>query len=217
MSDVFHEVDEAYRAEQLQKLWKRYGIYVLLAAILVVAGVGGWRGHQWWEAKKASEAGAKFEAAVTLADGGKQAEAEAAFAKVVAEGTPGYKSLASLREAAALVERDQKAAVAAYEKLAADKSLGQVFQDLAALRAGELLVDNADYAKMQQLLEPLSAANRAFRHSARELLALAAWRTGDAAAAKRWTEMIMTDPATPTSTRTRTEMLAALVAAEGKS
>ena len=25
MSDVFTEVDEAYRAEQLQKLWKRYG------------------------------------------------------------------------------------------------------------------------------------------------------------------------------------------------
>jgi hypothetical protein len=92
-----------------------------------------------------------------------------------------------------------------------------VFQDLAALRAGELLVDSADYAKMQQLLEPVSGADRTFRHSARELLALAALRTGDAAAAKRWTEMIMTDPATPTSTRTRTEMLAALVAAEGKS
>jgi hypothetical protein len=216
VSDVFTEVDEAYRAEQLQKLWKRYGHYVVIAAVLLIAGIGGWRGYEWWEAKKAAEAGAQFEAAVTLAEVGKHAEAEAEFAKIATQGTSGYRSLASLREAAELAEPDPKAAVAAYEKIAADKSAGPVLQDLAALRAGSLLADSGEVAKARALLEPLAGADRTFRHSARELLALAAWRAGDATAAKRWTEIITADTLTPSSTRTRVEMINALIAAENK-
>jgi hypothetical protein len=216
VSDVFTEVDEAYRAEQLQKLWKRYGHYVVIAAVLLIAGIGGWRGYEYWEAKKSAEAGAQFEAAVALAEGGKHVEAEAAFAAIATQGTSGYRTLASLREAAELAERDPKAAVAAYEKIAADKSAGQVLQDLAALRAGAILADGGDAAKARGLLEPLTGADRTFRHSARELLALAAWHAGDATAAKRWTEMMTADAATPSSARTRVEMINALIAAENR-
>jgi hypothetical protein len=49
------------------------------------------------------------------------------------------------------------------------------------------------------------------------LLALAAWRSGNAAEVKRWYDMITADPQTPPATRTRVEMLMALFAAEGKS
>ncbi len=70
---------------------------------------------------------------------------------------------------------------------------------------------------MQRRLEPLTAPERTFRHSAREMLALAAWRAGDATAAKRWFDMILTDPETPAANRSRVEMLMALLAAEGKS
>ena len=43
MSELFDEVDEEVRREQLKKLWDRYSIYIVAAAILVVAAVGGWR------------------------------------------------------------------------------------------------------------------------------------------------------------------------------
>ena len=92
MSDIFQEVDEEVRREQLKKLWDRYGIYVVAAAILVVAGIAAWRGYQWWEAKKAAEAGAAFEMASTLADAGKHADAETAFAKIATDGTSGISS-----------------------------------------------------------------------------------------------------------------------------
>jgi hypothetical protein len=49
------------------------------------------------------------------------------------------------------------------------------------------------------------------------MLALAAWRAGDASAAKRWFEMILADAQTPAANRTRVETLMALLAAEGKS
>ena len=85
------------------------------------------------------------------------------------------------------------------------------------LRAGSILADGGDFAKARALLEPLTGADRTFRHSARELLALAAWRAGDATAAKRWTDMIAADSLTPSSTRTRVDILNALVAGESKS
>jgi len=210
VSDIFREVDEEVRREQLKKLWDRYGNYVMALAILVVAGIAAWRGYGWWEAKKAAESGAAFEQASTLAEAGKHADAEAAFAKIVAEGTSGYRNLARLREAAELAQVDAKAALAAYDAMAADASAGSVLQDLAALRAGAILVDAASFDEARRRLEPLTANDRTFRHTARELLVLAAWRAGDATAAKRWFDVIATDAQTPPATRSRVEMLMAL-------
>ncbi len=213
MSDIFHEVDEEVRREQLKKLWERYQYVVIAAVVLILVGISAWRGYEWWEAKRAGETGAAFEAAVTLSEAGKRAEAAEAFAKIAAEGSSGYRALARLREAAELAEQDPKAAIAAYEKIAADRTVGPVLQDLAALRAGQLLVDSVSYEELRQRLEPLTASGRPFRHNARELLALSAWRSGDAAAAKRWSDMVIADAETPASLRGRIEMLVALMAA----
>jgi hypothetical protein len=217
VSDIFHEVDEEVRREQLKKLWERYQNYVVAAVILIIMGVGGWRGYEWWQAKKAAEVGAAFEAAMTLGDEGKHAEAEAAFGKIAGEGTAGYRSLARVREAAELAQRDPKAAVAVYEKIAADGSIDPVLRDLAALRAGTIFIDTGSFDQARQQLEPLSAPGRTFRHTARELLAFAAWRAGDTAAAKRWFDMITSDPETPGGARSRVEMLMTLMASESKS
>ncbi len=210
VSDIFREVDEEVRREQLKKLWDRYGNYVVAAAILLVAAVAAWRAYMWWEAKKAAETGAAFEAATTLAEAGKRGEAEAAFAKIAADGTAGYRHLARMREAAEFAQSDAKAAIAAYDQIAADRAVGPVLQDLAALRAAALLIDTGALEEAQRRLEPLAANDRTFRHTAREFLVLAAWRAGDTAAAKRWFDLITTDAQTPAATRSRVEMLMAL-------
>jgi hypothetical protein len=217
VSDIFQEVDEEVRRDQLKKLWERYQNYIIAAAIVLVLAVAGWRGYDWWETKKAAEAGAAFEAAILLSEQGKHAEAEAAFSKIANESSTTYRPLAQVRAAAELAQTDPKAAVAAYDKIAADSSLGPVLRDLAGLRAGALMIDNGSFADVRQRLEPLTGAGRTFRHTARELLALAAWRAEDTAAAKRWIDMISTDPETPADERGRVEMLSALIASEGKS
>jgi hypothetical protein len=216
VADIFQEVDEEVRREQLQKLWQRYGNLVIAVCILIVAAVGAWRGYEWWQTKKAGESGAAFENAVTLAEAGKHQEAEAAFAKLAADGTAGYRGLARLREAAELAHTDKTAAVKAYDEIAADKSAGEIMQELAAVRAGFLLVDTTPYGEMRQRLEPLTASDKTFRHSARELLALAAWKSGDVDAARQWTGMIITDPQSPQGIRSRAEVLSELIAAGGK-
>jgi hypothetical protein len=217
VSDIFHEVDEEVRREQYQKLWDRYQGYVIALAVLVVLGVASWRAYDWWETKKAAEAGAAFEAAITLGDQGKHAEAEAAFSKIAQDSATNYRTLALVRAAAELAQTDPKAAVAAYDKIAANASVGADLRDLAGLRAGSLLIDSGDFAQASQRLEPLAGPDHTFRHTARELLALAAWRANDTATAKRWIEMINTDAATPPDERNRMEMLSALMASESKS
>ena len=94
--------------------------------------------------------------------------------------------------------------------------LGRSLQDLAAIRAGLILVDTATPAELATRLEPLTATDRPFRHTARELLALGAWRAGDAAAAKRWFDVIATDVETPAGTRQRIEVLMTLSGTKAK-
>lgn len=211
MSDIFNEVDEEVRRERLKQLWERYNVAIIAAAVLIVAAVGGWRAWEWSENKKAAASGAAFEAAVALAAEGKSVESLAAFSSLSATGTTGYRTLARLREAQEAGEKDGPAAVRIYDTVGADASAGTAFQDLAAVRAGLILVDTAPFDEMRRRLEPLTAHDRPFRHTARELLALSAWRTGDKTQARRWADMILTDSATPTGIRARIEVIITLL------
>ncbi|HTT47192.1 MAG TPA: tetratricopeptide repeat protein [Pseudolabrys sp.] len=215
MADIFHEVDEEVRRERLQKLWERYSVYVIGLAVLIVVAMGAWRGYVWWEGKKAAAAGAAFESALSLSEEGKHAEADAAFAKIAAEAPAGYRLLARFRAAAELAQTKPADAVKAYGDLAADASLGSTLQDLAAVRAGMLMVDTASLADMKRRLDPVAEPGHAFRHTARELLALSAWRNHDFAAARHYLDMITGDGETPPGTRARADVLSALIAADG--
>jgi hypothetical protein len=210
VSDIFDEVDEEVRREQLQKLWDRYGNLLIAFAVLIVVGVAAWRGYDYWQTKKAAEFGAQFNAAALLSEAGKHEDAEKAFARIAQEGTPGYRALARLRAAAELATRDPKAAVAAYEEIATSAAEGQPFRDLAALRAALLLIDTTPFADMSRRLEPLAGADAPFRHSARELLAFAAWKAGDTAAVRKWSQLVRDDPESPSALRERVEVLMVL-------
>lgn len=217
MSEIFHEIDEDLRREQIKKLWERYSIVVIAAAILVVASVGGWRGYEYLEAKKAAEAGSAFEAAIGLSEQGKKTEAEAAFAKIAADGSRGYRALARLRAAADAAAADPKAAAKLYDGIAADPSIAVTEQDLARIRAASLMMETEPYAEMRQRLEPATGEGRTFRHTARELLALSAYRANDATAARQWLDLIGNDARTPASMRSRAEALQALLPPAAKS
>ena len=217
MSELFDEVDEEVRREQLKRLWERYSIYIIAAALLIIAAVGGWRGYQYLEAKKAAEAGAAFDKAVELSEQNKHAEAEAAFTDLAAKAPSGYRMLARMRAAAEVANRDPQAAAKLYDDIAADRSVGATERDLAKVRAAGLSLETASYPSMLQRLEPATVPGATFRHTARELLALSAWRAGDTAAARRWLDLIASDGETPPSLRSRAEALQALLPPVAKS
>jgi hypothetical protein len=217
VSELFDEVDEDVRRDQLKKLWDQYSIYIVAAALLIIASVGGWRGYQYLEAKKAAEAGAAFDKAIELSEQNKHAEAEAAFADLAAKAPAGYRMLARLRTAAEAANRDPQAAAKMYDDIAADRSVPATEQELAKVRAAGLLLETATYPSMLQRLEPETTPAATFRHTARELLALSAWRANDTTAARQWLDMIANDSDTPQSMRSRAEALQALLPPVAKS
>ena len=217
MSELFDEVDEEVRRDQLKKLWDQYSIYIIAGLLLIIAGVAGWRGYQYLEAKKAAEAGAAFDKAVELSDQNKHVEAEAAFNDLAVKAPSGYRMLARMRAAAEIASGDPQAAAKMYDEIAADRSVGAEEQDLAKIRAAGLLLETSGYPGMLARLEPSAAPEATFRHTARELLALSAWRANDTAAARKWLDLITNDGETPPSMRSRAEALQALLPPVAKS
>jgi hypothetical protein len=217
VSELFDEVDEEVRRDQLKKLWDRYSVHFIAVALLIVAAVGGWRGYQYLEAQKAAEAGAAFDKAVELSEQNKHAEAEAAFTDLAAKAPAGYRTLARLRAAAELATRDPQGAVKSYDDIAADRSVSTTERDLAKVRAAALLLETTTYPNMLARLESATAPGATFRHTARELLALSAWRANDAAATRQWLDMIANDGETPPGLRSRAEALQALLPPIAKS
>jgi hypothetical protein len=211
MSDIIREVDEELRRERMMKLWARYGIYVVAAAVLVVAGVGGWRAWDWYATREAAKSGARFEAAMALANEGKRFDAEAAFNMLAKDGTYGYRVLARFRAAAEAGRTDAGEGVAAYDAIAADTSLESPLRDIARIQAGFLLIDTASVAEIKTRMDPLLAASSAFRNSARELLGLAHYRAGEHAAASKLFGEILSDPEAPPSMRNRVQLVNTIV------
>ncbi|MGB8402222.1 tetratricopeptide repeat protein [Bradyrhizobium sp.] len=217
MSDLFDEVDEDVRRDQLKQLWDKYSVFIVAGALLIIAGVGGWRGYEYLEAQRAAEAGAAFDKAAELSEQNKHAEAEAAFADLAAKAPWGYRVLARLRTAAEVASRDPQGAAKMFDDIAADRSVGAAEQDLARIRAAQLLLETTTYPNMLQRLESATAPASTFRHSARELLALSAWRGNDATAARQWLDLIADDGETPPSLRSRAEALQAMLPPVAKS
>lgn len=207
LADIFHEVDEEVRRERLKKLWDQYGLYVLILAVLFVVAIAGWRGWEYYQNQRAAEFGSQFEAAAALAAAGKFADAEKDFAKIAADGNRGYRVLARLREAEAAIPRDRAAAVSQFDAIAGDASFDLRFRDLAAVRAGLLLVDTASFSDMEKRLDGVAASGRPFRHTARELLTLSAFRAGDKTALQRWSDLISGDAESPAQMRARVEAI----------
>ncbi len=211
MSEIFNEIDDELRKEQLKRIWDKYSVYIVALAVLIVAGVGGWRGYEYLATQKAYKASAAFDAAATLSDENKHTEAEAAFNALAADAPAGYRSLARLRAAAEAASRDAPAGVKLYDAIAADSSVGAHERGLATVRAAVLLVDSASYDDMVKRLDAATQPGSMYRHTARELLALSAWRAKNVAETRKWLDQIAEDGETPASLRSRVEALQALL------
>ena len=212
MADIFNEIDEELRNEQIRKLWDRYGVLVLAMAVAVVVVVAGWRGYEYWRTIQSRAQGDAFATATRLVHAG-DLEGGAEKLRGLAEtGSGGYPSLAALRVAATLAEKgDAAAAVKAFDAIAAAPKTEPLLADVARIRAAYLALDLEERAAVEARAAPLALAGKPFRHSAREILALAAWKAGDVAGTSKWIDTVEADPQTPRDLVDRIAVLSALV------
>ncbi|MBZ9935106.1 tetratricopeptide repeat protein [Mesorhizobium sp. BR1-1-16] len=212
MTDIFHEVEEDLRREQAKRLWRRFGPYVLIVAVLIVVGTAGWRGWLYWREQQAAATGDRFVAALQLAEDGKKDEALKALQDLSQTGTGGYPVLAQFRAAAEMAGTGKTDdAVKAFDTIASNGSTPPLLKAMARLRAAMLLVDTVDLAGMKTRLDDLAATGGPWRNSARELLGLTAWRVGDLEAARGYFTEISDDPTAPQSTKARANLMLELI------
>ena len=214
MSDelIFREVDEELRQDQMARLWKRYGNVVIALALLIVLGVAGYRGWQWYAARQAAEGGERYEAALRQADEGKEADAIAGLEALAREGSGSYPLLARFAAAGLQAKTGNRdAAVAAYDALS-NEAGDAALRDLARVEAARLLVDTAERSDIARRLAPVLAENSAWRNAARELIGLSALRTGDATGAADLFRQIATDATASQEIRQRAELMLAVLA-----
>ena len=210
MSDIFREVDEEVRQDQAVALWNKYQNLIIAIALVVVVATGGYRLYDHFRVKAAEEAGAKFEAATILARDGKSTEAAAALNALAKEAPQGYALLARLRAAGEIGQND---ANAAFDAIANDAAVSQLFRDVARIRAAMLVVDAAAPAEIEARLKPMAETGQPMRNLARELLGVAALKRNDAEAAARWFDLIVIDAQTGADARARAEAFLGLVSA----
>ena len=206
------EIDEELRREQLLKLWEQYGTYIIAAAVLIIAGIGGFKYYEHRRIVAAETAGARFTAAAREAAQDKKTDAQKALEQVAANAPAGYAALARLRLAAGDREAGRTAqAASAFEAIAKERGLDPLLADYAQLQAAMLRLDSSSWTEMQNRLNDLAADGNAWRFSARELLGLAAQKAGKTEEARTQFQRLLGDRNTPPSIGERARIMLAML------
>lgn len=215
MSDIFQEVEEDIRRERYEKLWKQYGSYVVGGVVLLLLGMLGWQQWQAYQGRlREKHAAMYYEAESLLVDGNDAAAAEA-FAKLADAAGPGYRAVARLREAEALLQQGQPdKALAAYDALAADSSVNRIMRNLAALKGALLVADSMPPAALRKRLAGALRPDSPWRYAAQELVSYALYRAGELENARNEYQSLVNEFAAPSHIRARAREMVALIDSE---
>jgi len=213
--NIIREIDEEIRSDRMRNLWKRFGAWIIGAAVLIVVVVAVNEGWQWYQSNNSSASSQQFYEALELADGTDVAAAQDALNGVIAANHGGYPSLARFRSAA-LLARDGKAAeaAAAYDAIANSES-NKHLRSLAFVLAATLLVDSGDVAQVEARVGGLTTGTDPMRNAAREVLGLAKYKAGDLTGARESFEAVLADPLASSEARQRLQIYLAQLISEG--
>jgi len=213
--DIFREIDDELRREQYARLWDKYGYLVVGAALAIVVSVAGYKYWNYRQANQAQTYGTRYTKALDLANANAaadKAKAQAELEAISKSGPRGYAMLAGLKKAAMEASAGKTdVAVSEFDRLAKSGGVVPIFKEFSRIQAAMLRLDKADEAEMKSRLSDLADGNGAWRHSARELLGLAAYKAGDMQGAEEQYNNIADDPQTPGGMRQRAQMMLALI------
>lgn len=219
MVDFVDEVNEDLRRERFNRFWQRIGAYVVAASVVIVLATVStvlWQNHRDQRQMAAAEA---FLDADKQAKAQQYSEAARAFADLAKQDVQGLGELAKMREAYALAKADKnEEALAAYRAIAGQSAADKGVQSLAQIYAAMLMMEMSKPAEeITAMLKPLAEEKEnPFAAFAREQMAYAALKAGDATAAHDLLTELSTDMQAPASLRRRAEAQLAIIAGAEK-
>jgi hypothetical protein len=207
MADIFDEIDEDLKRDQMQLLWARYGKIVMAAVAAIVLLVALRQGYAAWQTSQAEASASAYQQAL------KSDDVVAALEAQRDQLTNGYAMLAQFQIAAEQAARDDFAAAeASYLALASDTSLDPIYQQAATLLSVMVAPQDTDVSALEARLSDLETAAGPWQAMALETGAGLALRNGnkDAAVAKYKRLAEMAD--VPAGMRQRAERMIVMLA-----
>lgn len=211
MSDVFEEVEESLRQDKASLWWKRYGMIVWAAGLLIIGAVA-WREYALYQAAQETETRVEqFEAARTeLLDGDYQA-AQAGFADLV-QADADISPLAAQYLARSYYEGngDIDGAIAVLQTAGNE---GGPIERLSLLKSVYLRADDLTLSELEAELGDMHKEPTALGALALELVAAKALKEGDIARAREEFAYLRFAPSAPQGVVQRAEVALSVIPA----
>jgi hypothetical protein len=214
VSDIFREVEEEVRRERYEKIWKEYGDYIVAVACLIVIAAAGFQLWRTYDQRRRVQASDEYAAAEQLFESGETAQAADAFGRLADNAPGGYKALARLQHADALMASGERGdALGLYKQIAAGDN--ELLGAVARIHAAWAIADYAPRAELVSTLGPLDEPASAWRPMAQEVVAYWDYRTGALNLAESEYEAIANDADAPVPLRERAKVMAVFLKAGG--
>lgn len=198
-----NEVSEEVRKDQLFGYVKKYG---WIAAIVIVAIVGGAAYSEWTKAQDRAAAQATGDALLdALIEDDVAARADALT--TVTTGGPAAAVTGLLASAAQQEVGDLQAAKATLDALAANPDVPQAYRDLAVIKSAMIAIDGEDLDARRAILQSLATPGLPYRLLAMEQIAIMDVAAGDTDAAVTGLRAIVEDAAVSRGLRDRAQTL----------
>lgn len=217
-SSFLREVQQEVRRERLVKLADKYGLVVGVAVGVLILGGLFYYLYVNSVRESAERAGNTFIVAERLLQDDQVEEATKEFQRLVDEGGGAYVPLARLRLAAIALEAGKTDEAKSYfAAVAEDESADETLRSHAALQLVAVDIGQLDWTTAKNRLTEFMDDEDTYRHSARELLALVAYREDKYLDATQILTGLLSDQSAPQGVRQRAQVLMGLITAERQS
>ena len=148
------EVDEDIQQEKIKHFWAKYRFLVYATIVLILAATAGIQLYQSWKMKLRLAESDAFENAVVQLYAHKEEEALPALQALAQNGKTGYRYLAQLEFAGALMRSNKTEEALGEFKNLMNSRAPQNLRQVARLSYVGQLVDTADPKEMLEILDP---------------------------------------------------------------
>ena len=205
----YREVDEELRRDQVRGWWSRFGKFVILGVVLLLAAIGG---YIWWQnqqEQKAGERGETLIAAFEDVSSGNKAAAQEKLDRLAEADSPGYRAAALITKADLAIEaNDLDAAAKLFQQIADDEDFAAPYRELATVRMTALQFDKLPPQAVVDRLKSLAVPESAWFGSAGEMVAISYLKLDKPQDAARIFAQLAKDRKVPQSIQARAVQMA---------
>ena len=155
MADIFDEVSEELKQDQLIQLWKKYSKLIITFFILLILSVSTYQVYMIWNEKKLTENSEQFFSGLEKLDNKDFEKSAEIFLNSSLDQKDGYRVLSIFGLAHSNFENGKiSEMVSNYQTIYEDKTIGNYYQDLARILS--VIKDNkSNFSELQGRLKPI--------------------------------------------------------------